>query len=122
MISKSVEFSENQVWAYNAISKYVVMGNALPNRVQRYNKICRCARKIAFSCDFLLGEILPSIRLPRETQGYSACTLSGKTITEIPEYDSGVMDKEKIEHSTTSRGNRRIFTRRVNAEHKTGGG
>ena len=39
-------------------------------------------------------------RLLRGTQGYSACTLSGKTITEIPEYDSGVMDKEKIEHST----------------------
>ena len=61
-------------------------------------------------------------RLLRGTQGYSACTLSGKTITEIPEYDSGVMAKEKIEHSTTSRGNRRIFTRRVNAEHQPGGG
>ena len=78
-------------------------------RLQRYNKICGCARKNAFQCDFLLGEILSSIRLPRGAQGYSACTLSGKTITEIPEYDSGLMDKEKIEYSTTSRGNRRIF-------------
>ena len=40
-------------------------------------------------------------------------TLSGKTITEIPEYDSGLMDKDCIEYSTTSRGNRRIFTRRT---------
>ena len=46
-------------------------------------------------------------------QGYSACTLSGKTRTEIPEYDSGVMDKERTEYSTTCRGNRRIFTRRT---------
>ena len=41
--------------------------------------------------------------------------LSGKTITEIPEYDSGLMNKDCIEYSTTSRGNRRIFTRRINA-------
>ena len=27
----------------------------------------------------------------------------------IPKYDSGLMDKEKIERSTTSRDNRRIF-------------
>ena len=27
-------------------------------------------------------------------------TLSGKTITEIPEYDSGLMDKDCIEYST----------------------
>ena len=47
-------------------------------------------------------------------------TRSGKTITEIPEYDSGLMDKERTEYSTTSRGNRRIFTRRTNAEHLTG--
>ena len=40
-------------------------------------------------------------------------TLSGKTITEIPEYDSGLMDKDCIEYSTTCRGNRRIFTRRT---------
>ena len=40
-------------------------------------------------------------------------TLSGKTITEIPEYDSGLMNKDCIEYSTTSRGNRRIFTRRT---------
>ena len=40
-------------------------------------------------------------------------TLSGKTITEIPEYDSGLMDKERTEYSTTCRGNRRIFTRRT---------
>ena len=97
----------------------------LPNRllgfaVQRYYKICRCARKIAFSCDFLLGGLSPSTRLPGGTQGYSACTLSGKTITEIPEYDSGLMDKDCIEYSTTCRGNRRIFTRRTNAEHLTG--
>ena len=52
-------------------------------------------------------------RLLRGTQGYSACTLSGKTITEIPEYDSGLMDKDCIEYSTTSQGNRRIFTRRT---------
>ena len=50
-------------------------------------------------CFFARG-LSSSIRLPRMTQGYSTCTLSGKTITEIPEYDSGVMDKEKIEHST----------------------
>ena len=97
-------------------------GNTLPNRGQRDRKICRCARKIAFSCDFLLGGVSPSIRLQRGTQGYSACTLNGKTITEIPEYDSGLMDKERTEYSTTSRGNRRIFTRRINAEHLTGGG
>ena len=48
----------------------------------------------------MLGGLSPSIRLPRGTQGYSACTLSGKTITEIPEYDSGVMDKERTEYST----------------------
>ena len=47
-------------------------------------------------------------------------TRSGKTITEIPEYDSGLMNKDCIEHSTQSRGNRRIFTRRTNAEHLTG--
>ena len=40
-------------------------------------------------------------------------TLSSKTITEIPEYDSGIMDKDCIEYSTTSRGNRIIFTRRT---------
>ena len=78
-------------------------------RLQRYNKICGFARKIAFSCDFLLGGLSPSTRLPRGTQGYSACTLSGKTRTEIPEYDSGLMDKERTEYSTISRGNRRIF-------------
>ena len=70
----------------------------------------------------MLGEIASSIRLPRETQGYSTCTLSGKTITEIPEYDSGLMDKERTEYLTTSQGNRRIFARRINAEHLTGGG
>ena len=82
-------------------------------RLQRYNKICRCARKIAFSCVFLLGGLSPSTKLPRGTQGYSACTLSGKTITEIPEYDSWLMDKERTEYSTTCRGNRRIFTQRT---------
>ena len=97
------------------------MGNALPNRGQRYNKICAFARKIVFSCVFLLGGLSPSIKLPRGTQRYSTCTLSGQTITEIPEYDSGLMDKERTEYSTTSRGNRRIFTRRINAEHLTGG-
>jgi hypothetical protein len=35
MIIESVQFSMNQVWAYNAILKYVVMGIALPNRLQR---------------------------------------------------------------------------------------
>ena len=29
--------------------------------------------------------------------------------------NTGLMYKEKIEHSTKSRGNRRIFTRRINA-------
>ena len=47
-------------------------------------------------------------------------TRSGKTITEIPEYDSGLMNKDCIEYSTLSRGNRRIFTRRTNVEHLTG--
>ena len=62
MIIESIQFSTNQVWAYNAILKYVVMGNALPNRGQRYNKICKCARKIAFSCVFLLGGLSPSTK------------------------------------------------------------
>ena len=55
MIIESVQFSTNQVWAYNAILKYVVMGNALPNHLQRYEKICRCAniwrRKIGKICE-----------------------------------------------------------------------
>ncbi len=62
MILESVEFSNNQVWAYYAILNYVVMGNALPNRGQRYYKICINARKIAFSCVFLLGELTPSTK------------------------------------------------------------
>ena len=70
---------------------------------------------------FLLGGILLSIRLPRGMQGYSACTLSGKTITEIPEYDSGVMDKEKIEYSTMVEAiEEYLFTWRDIAEHLTG--
>ena len=78
-----------------------------------------CKKNCIFLC-FSLGGLSPSIRLPRGTQRYSACTLSGKTITEIPEYDSGLINKERTEYSTTSRGNRRIFTRRINAEHLTG--
>ena len=39
MITEVVEVPDNQVVAYNAILKYVVMGNALPNRLQRYRKI-----------------------------------------------------------------------------------
>ena len=35
MITEVVEVPDNQVLAYNAILKYVVMGNALPNRLQR---------------------------------------------------------------------------------------
>ena len=31
--------------AYNAILKYVVIGNALPNRLQRYDKKCIYASK-----------------------------------------------------------------------------
>ena len=31
-------------------------------RLQRYRKICRCARKIAFSCVFLLGGLSPSTK------------------------------------------------------------
>ena len=31
-------------------------------RLQRYRKICRCARKIAFSCVFLLGRLSPSTK------------------------------------------------------------
>lgn len=27
----------------NAVKKYVIIGNALPNRLQRYNKKCKCA-------------------------------------------------------------------------------
>ena len=34
--------------AYNAILKYVVMGNALPNRLQRYEKNRICARAMRF--------------------------------------------------------------------------
>ena len=51
MIIESVQFSTNQVWAYNAILKYVVMGNALPNRLQRYekNRICTSAIRFLFS-------------------------------------------------------------------------
>lgn len=45
MISKSVEVSENQVWAYNAIYVYIVISNTLPNQLQSYYKIFKCARK-----------------------------------------------------------------------------
>ena len=58
---------------------------------------------------FLFGEIASSKTAERDARILSVITLSGKTITEIPEYDSGLMDKEKIEHSTMSRDNRRIF-------------
>ena len=68
--------------------------------VQRYNKICGCASKIAFSCIFLLGEILPSICCQEGRKDTQRDTRSGKTITEIPEYDSGLMNKDCIEHST----------------------
>ena len=34
--------------AYNAILKYVVIGNALPNRLQRYEKNRICARAMRF--------------------------------------------------------------------------
>ena len=48
MIIESVQFSTNQVWAYNAILKYVVMGNALPNRLQRYEKYTTYANVMHF--------------------------------------------------------------------------
>ena len=31
-------------------------------RLQRYNKICKCARKITFSCVFLLSGLSPSTK------------------------------------------------------------
>ena len=95
------------IYCETLFTKHITLQRRI--RGQRYNKICRCARKIVFSCDFLLGEIASSIRLLRGTQRYSACTLSGKTITEIPEYDSGLINKERTEYSTTSRDNRRIL-------------
>ena len=45
MITEVVEVPDNQVVAYNAILKYVVIGNALPNRLQRYDKKCIYASK-----------------------------------------------------------------------------
>ena len=84
-------------------------------RVQRYKIIYNLQNLRCTICVFFARGLSSSIRLPRGTQGYSACTLSGKNITEIPEYDSGLINKERTEYSTTSRGNRRIFTRRINA-------
>ena len=48
MISEVVEVPDNQVLAYNAILKYVVMGIALPNRLQRYEKNRICTSAIRF--------------------------------------------------------------------------
>ena len=48
MITEVVEVPDNQVLAYNAILKYVVIGNALPNRLQRYEKNRICARAMRF--------------------------------------------------------------------------
>jgi hypothetical protein len=48
MITEVVEVPDNQVLAYNAILKYVVMGNALPNRLQRYEKYTTYANVMHF--------------------------------------------------------------------------
>ena len=42
--------------------RLVKLGKLVEYRVQRYNKICKCARKIAFSCVFLLGGLSPSTK------------------------------------------------------------
>ena len=57
MIFESVQFSKNQVWAYNAylaaqhfapVCQFIIQSaRRHPLRLQRYNKIINCARFLA---------------------------------------------------------------------------
>ena len=95
-------FLVSQIGLISQISKYWL---------QRYNKICRCARKIAFSCVFLLGGISPSTKQVADIR--ESRLARRESVEQRRNYEMGLMDKERTEYSTISRGNRRIFTRRT---------
>ena len=69
-------------------------------KAQRYKIIYNLQNLRCTICVFLLVGYRRALDCQEGRKDTQRDTLSGKTITEIPEYDSGLMDKEKIKHST----------------------